>query len=56
MRKGGSWKDFRKEILLIVISAEQKLVHFCSFPLSVMLDDNFFFFLLLLSDRLQHIF
>lgn len=55
MRKGGSWKDFRKEILLIVISAEQKLVHFCSFPLSVMLDDNFFF-LLLLSDRLQHIF
>lgn len=41
----GSWKeDFRKEILLIVISAKQKLVYFCSFPLSITLDDNFFFF------------
>ena len=40
----GSWKeDFRKEILLIVISAKQKLVYFCSFPLSITLDDNFFF-------------
>lgn len=41
----GSWKkDFRKEILLIAISAEQKLAHFCSFLLSITLDDNFFFF------------
>ena len=41
----GSWKkNFRKEILLIAISAQQKLVHFCSFLLSITLDDNFFFF------------
>lgn len=39
----GSWKDVRNEILLIVISAKQKLVHFCSSLLSVTLDDIFFF-------------
>lgn len=37
----GSWEDFRK-ISLIVISAEQKLVHFCRFPFAITSDDNFF--------------
>lgn len=36
--------DFRKVIVLVVISAEQKLVHFCSLLLSITLDDDFFFF------------
>lgn len=35
--------DFRKDIVLVVISAEQKLVHFCSLLLSITLDDDFFF-------------
>lgn len=38
----GNWEDSRKEISLIVISAEQKLIHFCRFPFAITSDDNFF--------------